>query len=256
MTIRYEVLGPLARLTIDRPDALNAFDIPDLKELAAAFDRAAADDAVRVLILTGTGRAFSVGADIKAMDRMTAEEFAEAASLYQSLARQARALAKPIVGALNGYTLGGGLEIALICDLRIAARSARIGLPDAELGFSPTGGLTYLMGRAVGLGRALHLAMTGEMLDAAEAERIGLVTKVVDDEALEAEALALGEQLASYPSTGMRNIKHAFYTAAEADFETVLNLEEELDSICYASPETRERLAAFLASRKKCKPDG
>ncbi len=237
-------------VTIDRPEALNAFDIPDLEALLAVLRRAG-EEAVRVLVVTGVGRAFSVGADIKAMDRMTEAEFARAAALYQDLARTARSLPMPLLAAINGFALGGGLEVALMCDLRIAARSARLGLPDAELGFSPTGGLSHLLIGMVGLTRALDMSLTAEMLTAAEAARIGLISRVVDDDLLLATAAGLADRMAGYPRVGLRNIKRLFHAATESGFEAILALEEAYDAEGYRSPETRERLAAFIASRLK-----
>ena len=251
MSIRYETRGAVAWATLDRPEALNAFDIPDLEELLALLRKTGADDAVRVLVITGAGRAFSAGADIKAMNRMSDAEFGKAASLYQALALEARNLDKPIIGAINGYALGGGLEVALMCDLRIAARSAKLGLPDAELGFSPTGGLTYLLVRMVGLTRALNMGLTAELLDAEEAERIGLVSRVVDDGALVATVDGLAERISRFPRVGLRNIKRSLYMAAESSFAVTLALEEVYDSDCYRTEETRDRLAAFIESRKK-----
>ncbi len=251
MTIRYETAEAVATITIDRPEALNAFDIPDLEQLREQLRRAARDDSVRVVILTGVGRAFSVGADIKAMDRMGEADFAKAAGLYQSLALEARNLDKPIIGAINGYALGGGLEVALMCDLRIAARSAQLRLPDAEMGFSPTGGLTYLLVRMVGLTQSLDMALGAEMLDAEKAERIGLVSRVVDDQDLMAHARDLALRMTGYPQVGLRNIKRAFYAAAESNFAATLALEKAYDSDCYRSPETRQKLAEFVESRRK-----
>ena len=251
MCIRYEMRGAVAWATIDRPEALNAFDIPDLEELLALLRKTGADEPVRVLVITGTGRAFSVGADIKAMNRMSDAEFGKAASLYQALALEARNLDKPIICAINGFALGGGLEVALMCDLRIAARSAKLGLPDAELGFSPTGGLTYLLVRMVGLTHALNMGLTAEMLDAEEAERIGLISRVVDDGALAGTVEDLAERISGFPRVGLRSIKRLFYMAGESSFAATLALEEAYDSDCYRSEETRDRLAAFIESRRK-----
>ena len=251
MPIRMETRDAVAWAKIDRPDVLNAFDIAHLEELLSVFRQAGEDPEIAVLVLTGTGRAFSAGADIKAMDRMGDRDFAHMESLFQSLARAARGLDKPILGALNGVTIGGGLEVALMCDLRIAARSATFALPDAQLGFSPTGGLTYLLPRIVGLGRALHLLLTCERLDAAEAERIGLVTEVVEDAALEDRAAEIAAHLAGCPRLGLRSIKRALHAACDAPFEASLRLEEAYDAANYANPETRAGLAAFLESRRK-----
>jgi enoyl-CoA hydratase len=251
VTIRKEIRNGVLWAIMDRPEALNAFDIPGLEELLRMFREAAESPDVRVVVLTGTGRAFSVGADIKAMAKMTDDDFRKAAALYQALAAETRALDKPIIGAINGFALGGGLEIALMCDMRIVGKSARLGLPDANLGFSPTGGLTWLLTRMVGLSVAMDMALTTDMLDADESLRVGLVSRVVEDDALVAETEKLSQRIASFPMTGLRNIKRSFHMAADADFMSVLRLEEAYDSDCFRSEETRTALTAFIKSRQK-----
>jgi len=251
MPIRVETRGAVAWATIDRPEVLNAFDIEHLEQLRSVLRQAGEDEGIAVLVLTGVGRAFSVGADIKAMDRMDGREFAHLTDLFQDLARTARGLDIPILGALNGLTIGGGLEIALMCDLRIAARSARFTLPDAKLGFSPTAGLAYLLPRIVGLGRAMHLLLTCEDLDAEEAERIGLVTAVVEDAALADRVAEIADRLAGFPRLGVRSIKRSLNAACDAAFEASLDLEVAHDMANRANPETRGNLAAFAESRRK-----
>lgn len=238
-------------LTLARAEVLNALDIAHLSDLLKELSNARHNDDVRCVVLAAEGRAFCVGADIKAMDTMSDDEFAKAAELYQSITRAARALDQPILAAINGYALGGGLEIALIADVRIAAQSARLGLPDAQLGFSPTGGLTYLLNKLVGTGWAMHMAMTCEVLSADKALGIGLVTEVVEDHRLEIRAKQLAIQMASYPRVGIRNIKHGFNFAADADLAATLLLEAQYDSVCYADPDTRANLKAFIDARNK-----
>lgn len=251
MAIDIKLMGSVLLATIDREKSLNALDIPHLESLVAMFLRASNDGAVRAVVVSGKGRAFSAGADIKAMDAMTDADFAKAAELYQSMCRAARGSDKPVIAAINGFALGGGLEVALMADIRIAARSAKLGLPDAELGFSPTGGLTYLLNHIVGAGWAMQLAMTGQILSAADSLRIGLVTEVVDDEALETHVHTLAQRLAAYPPTGMKNIKRSFNVALESSLSATLTLEAEYDAACYRSPETRQALREFIESRKK-----
>lgn len=249
--IRTDLQGGVLRLDIDRDRVRNALDIEHLTDLLSGLRQASGDPEVRCVVVRGLGRDFSVGADIKAMDAMTDDEFAHAAALYQSLAREARALDQPVVAAIRGHALGGGLELALMADLRVAGRSARLGLPDAELGFSPTGGLTYHLGRIVGTGWAMHLALTCEVLDADRALAIGLVTEVVDDDALDRHVAELATRLASYPLTGMRNIKRAFTRAETATIDEMLEIEVVYDTECYRDPATRARLRAFLDARRK-----
>ncbi|MBI6630838.1 enoyl-CoA hydratase/isomerase family protein [Pontibaca salina] len=251
MAIKQELNNGVLWAVIDRPEALNAFDIPDLEELRHLFRDAKTNADVRVLVLTGTGRAFSVGADIKAMDKMTEAEFGKAASLYQALAREALSLDKPIIGAINGFALGGGLEVALMCDIRIAGKSAKLGLPDAYMGFSPTGGLTWLLTRMVGLSVAMDMALSTDMLDADASLRVGLVSRVVADDQLEPVAREMAERIAAFPERGLRNIKRSFYMAADADFASVLTLEEAYDSDCFRSEGTQKALKDFIESRRK-----
>lgn len=249
--IRTAFDGAVLWLDIERDEVRNALDLEHLTGLLSGLRRARSSSEIRCVVLRGVGRDFSVGADIRAMDTMTDDEFRQAAELYQSLAREARALDQPILAAIRGHALGGGLELALMADVRIAGRSARLGLPDAELGFSPTGGLTYHLGRVVGSGWAMHLALTCEVLDAERGLAIGLVTEVVDDDTLDAHVAALAARLAAYPVTGMRNIKRAFTRAEASTLEEMLVIEAEYDTECYRDPETRRNLRAFLDARRK-----
>lgn len=248
MSIRLQQADRIARITIDRPAVLNALDTDHLERLlAAVHDAADAQEGTRVIVLDGHEKAFSAGADIKAMRHMTDADFAHMAGLYQRLASQVRGLDIPMIAALSGHVLGGGLEIALLCDIRIAARSARLGLPDGTLGFSPTGGLTWLLPRIVGLGRALDLALLGDPVDAMEAERIGLVTRVVEDDQLQDCAQRLALRIAEHPPRGVRNTRHAFLAALDTPFHPALSLEQAFDTDCYADPEVRARLRDALA---------
>ncbi len=251
MAITQEIKKDILWAIIDRPEALNAFDISDLEELRKVFQNAKTNLAVRVLVITGVGRAFSVGADIKAMDKMSEADFSKAASLYQQLASEALALDKPIIGAINGFALGGGLELALMCDLRIAGKSAQFGLPDAYLGFSPTGGLTWLLTRMVGLTIAMDMALSTDWLDASESLRVGLVSRVVEDKELLPATQLLAERIASFPPRGLRNIKRSFYMAANSNFSSALTLEEAYDSDCFRSEETQIALQNFIETRRK-----
>lgn len=251
MPIRLETRDAVAWATIDRPEVLNALDLAHLEELLAVFRTAAEDEEVAVLVLTGAGRAFSAGADIKAMARMSAADFARQAEIYQELSRTARGLDKPILGAINGYAIGGGFEIALMCDLRIAGRSASFRLPDAEHGFSPTGGLTYLLPRIVGHARALDLLLTCRTLDAEAAERFGLVGAVLDDAALLAGVAETAARLAACPRLGLSRIKRALNAAWDSDFEAALALEQAYDAVNAANAETKSNLDRFVAARRK-----
>ena len=213
----------------------------------------ATDDDVSVLVWTGTGRAFSVGGDIKDMMDLDPVTFRPKAQLYQKLSAATRELDKPILAAINGYALGGGLELALMCDLRIAAASAQLGIPDAILGFSPTGGMTYLLPRIIGMGRTMQMALIPDPISAEKAEEYGLVTQVVADEELLDVVQEQAQQMAAFPAHGLMYMKRAFYMSTDAPFTAMLNVEEEYDVACFSHPETQAALNEFLESRKKKK---
>ena len=242
--------GPVSWAVMNRPAVLGALDSAQLDRLLAWLDAAARDGDIGALVLTGSGRAFSAGADIGEMERLDAAGFAANTARYQALATACRALPKPLLAAVNGFALGGGLELACMCDLRLAAASARFALPDAELGFSVSGGLSWYLPRQIGLGRALDLYLTGRALDAGEALAAGLVAETVADAALEGRAQALAERLAGLPPVGIANMKALLYRPG-GDFDAVLADEARRDGICFADAEVRRRLTAFLAARRR-----
>ncbi|MCS5591627.1 MAG: enoyl-CoA hydratase/isomerase family protein [Gammaproteobacteria bacterium] len=250
--IIFEKHDQVGLITLNRGRILNAIDKQTLDELTAIINQCAKDDGIYSLVITGDGRAFSAGGDIKHMMADTRPEiFRKTANAYQVLARAMQGCEKPIIAAINGYCLGGGLELALLCDLRFAAKSAKLGLPDAELGFSPTGGLTYILPRLIGHGRALHLTMLPDPIGAVESERIGLVTQVFDDGSLLQESIKLASRIAQFPAHGLAFIKNGYLAALENDFEQTLELEEDVDVACFTHPETQKAMADFLQSRKK-----
>ena len=169
---------------------------------------------------------------------------------YGQVARAFRDCPKPIVAAIHGHALAGGFELACLCDIRIAAEDARFGLPDVPLGLSPTSGLTYLLPRIVGLGRALDLALSGEPIDAREALRIGLVTRVVDAGALPGAAQDLAGRLAAFPAVAMASSKRGFYAALEAGFAAAIAAEGEAELACFRETATREGFRAFLDRKR------
>jgi enoyl-CoA hydratase len=237
---------------LNRPEVLNALNEPLLRALLAAAEEAGADAAVRCVVLTGVGRAFCAGGDLKAMLAMQdKEEFRAYIGLYQRLSAALRQLGKPSVAAVNGYALAGGFELAVVCDLRVAADSATFGLPDSVLGLSPTSGMTYLLPRIVGMGWARHLTLTGESIDARQAERIGLVTRVVPEADLEAEALNLARTIARNPPVGLRYIKSGFDLAADVNLHAALAYETEAEVACFATEEFQANLRAFANRKRK-----
>jgi enoyl-CoA hydratase/carnithine racemase len=236
---------------LNRPEVLNALNEPLLRALLAATEEARRDPAVGCVVLTGAGRAFCAGGDLKAMLAMKdKDEFRAYIELYQRFSATMRQLGKPSLAAVNGYALAGGFELALLCDLRIAAESATFGLPDSALGLSPTSGMTYLLPRVVGLGWAKHLTFTGDSIDARQAERIGLVTRVVPAAELEEAALGLARKIAHHPAVGLRYIKAGLDLAADVDFHAALAFETEAEVACFETEEFQARLRAF-AKRKQ-----
>ena len=197
---------PVGWIWLNRPEKLNAINEAVLLQLLEALRTIERDPAIGAAVLCGRGRALA-GGDIKAMEAMNAVSFAKTISLYMELALAMRGLSKPVIAAVQGYAFAGGFELALLCDIRIAAEGAKFSLPDAALGLSPTSGMTYLLPRVVGLGRALHLTLTGETIDAQEAERIGLVTKVVEPNDLLTTAAAYASRIAGHPRVGVANTK-------------------------------------------------
>ncbi len=249
-TVRLEIRGDVAIITLDRPEKLNAIDDDMLDGLLAAIEEAGRAEAIGAAVLTGRGRAFSAGGDITAMADMDEEAFAATIARYMRLAAAFRACRVPIIAAVHGYALAGGFELALLCDVRFAATGTQFGLPDTPLGLSPTSGMTWLLPRVVGLGRAMYLTMWAEPIDAEEALRIGLVSRVVEPDALLPEAEAFAHRLAGYPRLGVVGTKRGFLDALETEFEAATAAEAEAELACFRTPETRARLRAF-ADRKR-----
>ena len=249
-TLRVEVADRVATITVDRPEKRNALNGQVRRELIEALDGLEGDDDVRVVVITGAGeKAFIAGADIG--------EFAERTPLEQRAAMEGRRVftviagfPKPVIASINGYALGGGCELALACDLRIAARSARLGQPEVNLGILPGGGGTQRLPRLVGLGRAMRLILTGELIDAQEAERIGLVDLLVDDDDLADRTRELATSIAAHSPVALKLIKEAVRASAEMPLAAGLELERELFITAFSSDDRTEGIRAFLEKRK------
>jgi len=245
-------LPGVLRLTLNRPDTLNAFTVAMTQALAAAFARAAAESAVRCVLVTGAGRGFCAGQDLTERD-MSAKEIDLGGGLdarYNPLIRRMRALEKPIVCAVNGVAAGAGANFALACDLVIAARSAAFIQAFVKIGLVPDCGGSYFLPRLAGTQRAMALAMTGDRLPAEDAERWGVIWKCVDDAALVSEAEKLARQLASGPTRSLGLIKRAIYASAGNSLAAQLDLERDLQREVGKGKDYREGVAAFLEKRK------
>lgn len=242
-----EVEGPIGIVRINRPAVLNALNpstIMEIGEALAEFDR---DEAIRCLILTGNERAFAAGADIGQMADSSAIDILK----DDDAARWARlrSLRKPLIAAVNGYALGGGCELALMCDLIVAGESAQFGQPEVKIGIIPGAGGTQRWARAVGKARAMEAVLIGEPVRAVEAERMGLVNRVVPDGACLDEAKRLARLIASRPPLAIRLAKEAVNQANEVGLSAGLELERKLFYLLFASEDKREGMKAFIEKR-------
>jgi len=248
-TVLFKIEGSVAWATLNRPEVMNAINPEMLETLIDIAGKVATYQQIRVLVLTGNGKAFSSGGDIKAFHHMDEAAFQKFIQQLSRLSEAIHTLNKPVIAAINGYALAGGFELALMCDLRVASSSAKFGLPDTPLGLSPTSGMTYLLPRVVGLGRALHLVLDGEPIDADQAERMGLVTGVFPDKDLLGEAGKLAKKLASFPELAMTFGKQSLRAACNSDLATALAVEERNELACFGTQETRQRIAKFAKPR-------
>jgi enoyl-CoA hydratase len=250
--ILYEKSEGLATITINRLEVRNALSQALMEELGDAITWAEADNEVRVLIFTGAGdRAFVAGADIGEVgERNTLSELGPKSRLRREVFSRLEHLFKPSIAAVNGYALGGGCELALACTLRIASDSARFGQPEINLGIIPGLGGTQSLTRLVGKGNAMELLLTGDMIDAQEAYRIGLVNKVVPADQLMEEVRVLGKKLASKPPLALKAAKDAVDYGADMSLAAALEFENRLFAILSGSADKAEGVSAFLEKRK------
>ncbi len=247
--LRLEVADGIATITVDRPERRNALNATVRRELVAALDALRTDASARVLVLTGAGeKAFVAGADVAEFAARTPAE-QQAAMEGRSAFEELAAFPGPTVAMIRGWALGGGCELALACDIRVAARSARLGQPEIRLGLLPGGGATQRLPRLVGYGQALRLILTGEPVDAEEAARIGLVDLVVDDAELEARTRALAGAMAAHSPLALRLAKDAVRSALELPLAEGLARERALFLAAFASADGVEGVRAFLEKR-------
>lgn len=252
MPIHYEQNGAIITITIDRPEAHNALDEEDSTALSQAFERFRNDSAAHVAILTGTGpRAFCAGGDLKRMLPARRSQALTSGDLGPSLGGITRAplIEKPLIAAINGDCVGGGLEIALCCDLRLAAPHARFGFPEVRWGILPGAGGTQRLPRTIGISRALHLLLTGILITAEQALAWGLITSTIPASSLREEALQLAHYLASCAPLALRALKRAVYEGIEQPLAGGLQLEEELAVALLQTADAAEGLRAFAEKR-------
>jgi len=249
-TISLKIDAGIANLTFNRPDKLNALNREMAGELRQALENVAQDPSVRVLVLSGQGRSFMAGADIstfQGMDTLAAHAFARRAHGLLSLLE---GLEIPVIAAVHGYALGGGLEIALGCDFIYAAEGTKFGLPEITLGFIPGVGGTQRLPRLVGRSVAKEMIMTGRFLDAGEARTLGLVAQVFPEETLMEETGKIAQALAKKGRLALRSAKQAIDRGADVDLKSGCGLEMDLFALCFASPNVQEGVKAFLEKRQ------
>jgi enoyl-CoA hydratase len=248
-TVLTEVAGRVATVTINRPEKRNALNEETRSGIIAALDTLERDPAVRVVIVTGAGdKAFIAGADIAEFEgKAPVDQFRVMSewSVYQAADR----FPKPIIAAINGFCLGGGCEFAMACDIRIAADTARLGQPEINLGIIPGGGGTQRLPRLVGLGNAFRLLYSGDLIDAAEALRIGLVDQVVPAAELMTQTRALAERIAAKSPVALSLMKEAVRASVRSPLEEGLRQEITLFGLAFSSEDRKEGVAAFLAKR-------
>jgi enoyl-CoA hydratase len=251
-TILVERAGAIATVTLNRPNVLNALNLRMLDELAEAFAAVDADDALRAVILTGSGpKAFAAGADIGELNALPGAHAGEAqARKGQALTRAIERLRVPVIAAVNGFALGGGCELAMACDMRIASENAKFGQPEVNLGILPGYGGTQRLTRLAGEGMAMYLCLTGEMIDAAEALRIGLVQRVVPADGLLAEAQRIAGLIAAKAPLAIAATKRAVVDGAALGLDDALALEALLFGQAITTADFREGSRAFLDKRK------
>lgn len=244
--------GNIAVITINRPKALNALNTETLLELNNVIEAIELDDEVYAVILTGAGeKAFVAGADISEMKNMNVIEGRKFGKLGNKIFRRIENLEKPVIAALNGFTLGGGCELAMSCDIRIASTKAKFGQPEAGLGITPGFGGTQRMARLIGMGMAKELIFTGKMIDANEALRIGLVNSIFEPEKLMEEARALANSIALNAPIAVRLCKSAINRGIQCDIDTALMYETEVFGECFATEDQKEGMTAFVERRAK-----
>jgi enoyl-CoA hydratase len=250
-TLLFELTDGIARITVNRPDKLNALNAIVIAELGDAVTRIETDSAVRGVIVTGAGsKAFVAGADINELTDQGATGGRARALIGQQVFRRLERCGKPVIAAVNGFALGGGCELAMACHLRVASENAKFGQPEVKLGIAPGYGGTVRLPRLVGRARALELLLTGEMIDAAEAHRIGLVNRVVPADRLLSEAEALLKTILANGPLAVRACLEAVDAGLDAGIDEALLLEATYFGLLSATEDMHEGTRAFVEKRK------
>jgi len=247
----YEKAEGIAKITLNRPDKLNALNSAVYKELYDAFEAAENDAEVRVVVLTGSGeRAFAAGSDVAEMQNMGPQEIQKFMATIRKTSDFIYNLTKPVIAAIHGYTLGGGCELAMCCDLRIASEKAKFGQPEINLGLIPGASGTQRLPRLIGAAKAKEMIFIGEQIDAAAALNLGLVNKVVPPDKLMDEAMEWAKKLAAKSGPVLAMAKTAINTGLDTDLGSGLTIETKCNAICFSTYDRKEGMDAFLEKRK------
>ncbi|MGN0969562.1 MAG: enoyl-CoA hydratase-related protein [Evtepia sp.] len=242
--------GNVGIVTMNRPEALNALSSAVFADLTAALDQVEQDDDVYVVIITGAGRAFVAGADIGEMANMNVEEGLAFSELGNSLLMRVDMFPKPTIAAVNGFALGGGCELSLACDIRIASEKAKFGQPEVGLGIIPGFGGTQRMARIIGTGAAMELIYTAETIDAQRAKEIGMVNHVVAPDELMDFALNLANKIAANAQVAIRTSKMAIRRGIDCDISTAVTYEALAFATCFGTEDQKDAMKAFVEKRK------
>jgi len=247
----YEKSKGTATITINRPQALNALNAETIREISARLDDAREDENVKVIVITGAGdRAFCAGADLNVMKEVTSYGGMHLSFVGQNLTMKIERTEKPIIAAINGYALGGGLEVAMACDLRITSENAKLGQPEVNVGLIPGWGGTQRLPRFVGKGIAKEMIFTGKRIDAKRAEQLGLVNKVVPLEELKSTVEDIASQLMGKPPIALELAKQLINNSTETDLKIGLTNEAEAFGVLASTEDFKEGVNAFLEKRK------
>lgn len=250
--VTLEKEGSIAVVTINRPKALNALNSETLKDIETVIDELANDDAIFAVIVTGSGeKAFVAGADITEMKDLNVMEGRKFGILGNKVFRKLENLEKPVIAAVNGFALGGGCELSMACDIRIASTKAKFGQPEVGLGITPGFGGTQRLARIVGTGMAKEMIYTGKIINAEEAFRIGLVNKIVEPDKLMDEARSLANTIAMQAPIAVKLCKSAINRGMQCDIDTAIMYESEAFGECFSTEDQKEGMTAFTEKREK-----
>ena len=249
--VKFEQQGHVGIITIDRPDALNALNSQVLSDLDAVLDRVEAEDEIYVVILTGAGRSFVAGADIGEMKGFTSSDGKKFGVRGGNVFLKLENLSKPVIAAVNGFALGGGCELAMACDIRLASEKAKFGQPEVGLGITPGFGGTQRLPRIVGVSKAMELILTARVIGAAEAKEIGLVSAVCPPEELMERAMELAQAICANAQIAVRESKRCIRMGMQTDIHTAAAFEAEAFGVTCGTADKDEGLGAFLEKRKE-----